>query len=378
MEKYYIVSNKYSIEERMSKLRGKVYDVRFRIFTIDGEMIQKKLSGYSTKTLAKQGYLEFVQECCEFVRTNPFKKKAPDKEILLVGDLVRQYMSTLGNQNKQSVIYDKNNLFRIFILPKYEKTPLDKLTVDELYLWQDELWNKRNSHTGNYFSYKYLIKIRGLFKTFLSWCEKRYGVKNNFIFVDAPKRKQAKKEMSFWTKEQFELFIANVNDPTYHALFTFMFYTGRRKGELFALYKTDVKADKITIDKSVNRRTFGKGAWEITSTKANKTCTIPVCKPVQEEIKKYTPPKDGKFYFGGEEPLAPTTVERIFKKYTEIAGLPSIRIHDLRHSFVSMLIHLGASVFTVAELISDEVEQIHKTYGHLYEEDKINILSKIK
>ena len=95
MEKYYIVSNKYSIEERMSKLRGKVYDVRFRIFTIDGEMIQKKLSGYSTKTLAKQGYLEFVQECFVMVSTNyvddvtkcdwvhiPFNKDADDSYIV--------------------------------------------------------------------------------------------------------------------------------------------------------------------------------------------------------------------------------------------------------------------------------------------------------
>ena len=45
--------------------------------------------------------------------------------------------------------------------------------------------------------------------------------------------------------------------------------------------------------------------------------------------------------------------------------------------FVSMLIHEKASVFTIAALISDNTEQIWKTYGHLYEEDKISVLSKI-
>lgn len=378
MEKYYISSNKYSISERKTKLRGKVYDIRFRLMTIDGNEIHKRLSGFETKALAKQGYLEFVQEYCELLKNNPLKKKSPTKERLIIGDLFRQYMSSLGNQNKQSVIYDKNNIFKKYILVKYKNSPIDILTKEELYLWQDDLWKTKNNKTGSYFSHKYLVKIRGQFSTFLSWCEQRYGIRNNFIEVIKPKRRVQKKEMKFWTREQFDKFISIVDNPTYHALFTFMFFTGRRKGELFALYKTDIQSNKITFDKSVNRRTFGQETWEITSTKADKSCTIPVCKIVQDEIKNYQPPKTGKFYFGGDEPLPPTTVERVFKKYVELAELPQIRIHDLRHSFVSMLIHLGSNFMVVADLISDTVEQVTKTYGHLYQEDKLDIISKIK
>ena len=191
-EKYYISSNKYSLQERMTK-RGKVYDVVFRITTLDGFEKQKKLSGYFTKALAKQGYMEFVTEYCELVKNNPLKKKNPDKQNLLIGELARSYMATLGNQNKASVIYDKNNIFRIFILPKFENTPLSKLTKEELYQWQDDLWSTKNTKTGEYFSYKYLSKIRTVFNTFLSWCEQRYGIRNNLADVVKPKRRQAKK-----------------------------------------------------------------------------------------------------------------------------------------------------------------------------------------
>ena len=378
MEKYYISSNKYSIEERKTKLRGKVYDIRFRVLTMDGREIQKKMSGFETKALAKQGYMDFVQNYCTLVKNNPLKKKSADKEKLLVGDLIRQYMATLGNQNKQSVIYDKDNIFRNYILPRYEKTPIDALTKEELYLWQDELWQKKNPRNGNFFSYKYLTKIRTHFNTFLSWTEKRYGYKNNLCFVDKPKARQRAKTMQIWKREQFDKFISVVDDPTYHALFTFMFFTGRRKGELFALYKTDVKPTEITFDKSVNRKHYGKDTWEITSTKADKSCTLPICEIVQKEIQIYKPPKEGKFYFGGNEPLAQATVSRRFKYYTELAGLPQIRIHDLRHSFVSMVIHLGANFMVVADLISDTVEQVTKTYGHLYQEDKLTVLSRLK
>ena len=377
MALFYLSSNKYSTHERKLKNGKIVYDICFRITTVDGDYKQKWIRGFTSKSLAKAGYLDFVERYCEYVRQPFRKKKDPTKEIPTVGELIRQYMATLGNQNKQSVIYDKGKVYDAFVLPYFKDTPIDKLTKEELYQWQDKVYALRNPRNGNYFSHKYLLKIHSHFNSFLSWVEQRYALKNNLAEVVKPKTRTTKKEMQFWTREQFEQFISVVDDATYHALFTFMFFTGRRKGELFALYKTDITPNKITYDKSVNRRTYGLETWEITTTKADKVCTLPTSKPVREEIKRYTPPKEGQFYFGGKEPLAPATVTRAFNAYTEKANLPKIRIHDLRHSFVSMLIHLGANMMVIADLISDNVEQVTKTYGHLYEQDKIDIISKI-
>lgn len=371
---YYISSTKCSLQERMTK-RGKVYDVVFRIVTLDGVEKQKKLSGYSTKALAKQAHLEFITENCELVKRNPLKKRNPDKEEPLIGELVREYMATLGNDNKYNTIYDKNNIFRLYILPEYEYFKPRDLTTEELYRWQDNLWSKQNPKTGQYFSYKYLSKIRSQFSTFLSWMESRYGYKNNLKNVQKKKKRAQKTEMQFWMREEFEQFISVVDDPTYHALFVFMFFTGRRKGELFALTPADVKPTSIKINKSLTRKTIDDSTYGITSTKADKSQTIPICEIVQKEIKNYK--GNSPFYFGGEKPLADNTVRRMFIKYTQQAGLPQIRIHDLRHSFVSMLIHYGANLMVVADLIGDTVEQVMKTYGHLYQEDKLNIIAKI-
>lgn len=376
MEKYYISSNKYSTHERTTKLNGKVYDIAFRITTIDGETKQKWIRGFKTKTLAKEAYLQFVQDHCELVRNNPVKKKKdPNKEVLLVGDLVKQYMAALGNQNKASSIYDKENIFRIFVLPYFEKTPLDKMTTEVLFQWQDDLWAMKNTKTGEYFSYPYLSKIRTHFSTFLTWCEKRYGIKNNLANVTKPKRRTPKTEMQFWDREQFSSFIKNVDDPTFHALFTFMFYTGRRKGELFALTPADVTPTHIKINKSLTRKTLTGESYEITSTKADKSQNIPVCAIVQEEIKRYK--AKGKFYFGGDKPLADNTVRRKFVEYTKKANLPPIRIHDLRHSFVSMVISLGGNFMVVGTLIGDTVQQVIDTYAHLLQSDMMTVLSKI-
>ena len=371
---FYISSNKYSLQERMTN-KGKVYDLMFRVVTLDGIEKQKKKSGFATKTLAKQWYMEFVTEKCELVRNNPLKKRDPKKEEPYVGEFIREYMATLGNDNKYTTIYDKNNVYRLFVLPYYENKKPKDLTLQELVGWVDTIWNLKNPRNGEYYSYKQLSKIRGHFNVFLNWLELRYGYKNYLPDVPKKKKRVAKTEMKFWTREQFEQFIAVVDDPMYHALFTFMFYTGRRKGELFALTPADVKPTSIKVNKSLTRKTKSDSTFEITSTKAEKTQNIPVCKTVQKEIASYK--GDDPFYFGGDKPLASTTVKRVFDNYCNQAGVEIIRIHDLRHSFVSMLIHLGANLMVVADLIGDTVEQVMKTYGHLYQEDKLNILSKI-
>ena len=371
---FYISSTKYSLQERMTR-RGKVYDVVFRIVTLDGYEKQKKLSGFATKTLAKEGYTEFVTQKCQLVKNNPIKKKDTAKQDLLVGDLIREYLSTLFNQNKASSIYAKQKIYKTFVLPYFEKTKIKDLTKESLYRWQDSLWQTKNARTGNFYSYKYLSTVRAHFQTFLGWCESRYGVKNNFAEVEKPKRRIQKTKMQIWKREDFDKFISVVDDPMYHAFFTLLFYTGRRKGEIFALTPNDIKSNSIVFDKSLTRKTFNGESYEITSTKADKSQEIPVCSKVQDELKTF---KGGSpFLFGGDKPIADNTLRRAFRFYCTKADVPIIRIHDLRHSFVSMLIHLGANLMVVADLIGDTVEQVTKTYGHLYESDKQAIISKL-
>lgn len=55
------------------------------------------------------------------------------------------------------------------------------------------------------------------------------------------------------------------------------------------------------------------------------------------------------------------------KKYSAAAGIPKIRIHDLRHSHVALLIEKGISPLAIADRLGHENVQITLgTYGHLY------------
>lgn len=378
MAKYYISSNKYTLQERSTK-RGKVYDVVFRITTLDGFEKQKKFSGYSSKTLAKQAYVDFVTQNCELLKKNPLKRKqafSDGKENLTIDNLIPIYIQSMYNQNKESTLYDRRNILYNYVLPYFKKAKITELSTKVLYEWQDNLWNIRNPKTNDFYSYNRLTSIRSSFSAFLSWCELRYNIPNNLKKIQKPKRRTQKTVMQFWTPEEFEKFISVVDNPTYRTMFYTLFFTGRRKGEVLALNANDVTTNYIIFDKTYSRKTTDKKGYRITSTKNEKRNKTFICEPLKYALSNYEP--SAPFFFGGESPIHENTLSHAFDRYISKAEVKRIRMHDLRHSFVSMCIHLGASVYVVADLIGDTVEQVLKTYGHLYEEDKMKIINSIK
>lgn len=381
-KEYYISSTKYSLQERQTK-KGRVYDVVFRIIekkTLSEK--QKWLRGFKTKTEAREAYADFITTRCDLVKDKPKpidgSKTNGVNSSLIISDLARLYFASLSNQLKDATIYEKQKIFDLIILPRFGEMDIRFITTQELYKWQDELWAKKNPRTGKPYAYKYLSKIRTYFSAFLSWCAVRYPeVKNNLLAVQKPKRRTPQAKMQFWTRDEFEKFIQYVKSPTCHALFATLFFTGRRKGEVLALSPEDIDLRKGTINfnKSITRKTLDDSAYNITSTKTELVASTPICKTLLNELKNYE--GGSPFYFGGKTPITDNTLRRYFNKACEKACVKQIRIHDLRHSFVSMCIHLGATIPVVADLIGDTIAQVTKTYAHMYEDDKRKIIEEI-
>ncbi len=65
------------------------------------------------------------------------------------------------------------------------------------------------------------------------------------------------------------------------------------------------------------------------------------------------------------------------KRGAEKAAIPFIRIHDMRHSHVSLLINMGFSPHLIAERIGDTVQMVNSTYGHLYPSKHNEVAEKL-
>lgn len=375
MEQYYISSTKYNIQERQTKKNGRLFDVVFYITTLDGVRKQKKLSGFKSKTAAKEAYTDFVTKYCTLTKIAPIKKSEIATQIPTVSELVPNYILSLSNQVKESTIYDRKNILSNIILPMLGDLKMTELTKERLYQWQDQLWNRKNERTGKPYGYRYLTSIRSHFRAFLSWAEDRHGYPNNLKLVKKPKPRVATKEMLFWTREEFDRFIECVDDPRYKMMFTMSFFTGRRKGEVIALSRSDIKIDSILFNKTYTRKTVDGSPYKITTSKNEKVGYTPICPALRKALSNYQ--GEAPFFFGGNAPIHENTLTHAFDNYIKKSGVKRIRYHDLRHSFFSMIIHNGANLMVVADLIGDSVEQVMKTYGHLYESDKKRVVESI-
>ena len=84
---------------------------------------------------------------------------------------------------------------------------------------------------------------------------------------------------------------------------------------------------------------------------------------------------------GGERCLRDSTVNKRNKLYAELAGLKPIRIHDFRHSHVSVLANEGINIQEIARRLGHtRVEETWNTYSHMYpreQEKAVDVLNAI-
>ena len=83
------------------------------------------------------------------------------------------------------------------------------------------------------------------------------------------------------------------------------------------------------------------------------------------------------FQISGAEDFS-RPVRRIRCRTGHVGDLPDIRVHDLRHSHVSLCIELGYSIVLVARRIGDTVPVVMRTYAHLYPNKQQELVSKLE
>ena len=69
-------------------------------------------------------------------------------------------------------------------------------------------------------------------------------------------------------------------------------------------------------------------------------------------------------------------MNEFLKIYIDKTDLPKIRIHDFRHSYVSMLINKGVDIYTISQMVGHaDTKTTINTYGDLYPDKRTYITS---
>ena len=189
--------------------------------------------------------------------------------------------------------------------------------------------------------------------------------------------KRTRKKVDFWTKEEFEKFIKTFekNDVVEHLKYTcflFLFMTGLRISELQALTWEDVDFENKAVQ--VNKSMFyqNKNNWQINPTKtfsSNRKIYLDAMTIKALSLWKNHQKQLGKISFVFSYnclPVTKTMLANSMKKHGEIAGVKSIRIHDLRHSHASLLLSLGMNDLELKNRLGHaDIQTTLGVYSHL-------------
>ncbi len=113
------------------------------------------------------------------------------------------------------------------------------------------------------------------------------------------------------------------------------------------------------------------GVWTKPSahTKQRREHRVPVSANTLTLLRRIRETAEGPFVFPGRSPDQPLTdVKRSWAAVCKAAGITGARIHDLRHSFASLLVSGGVSLPMIGAMLGHTQVQTTQRYAHLYDE----------
>ena len=312
-----------------------------------GQRKQKLKRGFPRQRDAKDWERDFLQK----------QQGSPDMPFQTLYDL---YVEDIEQHLKDSTVTGRKYRCERNILPYFKDKPINQIKAADIRKWQGII-------VGKGFKPTYQKALNEQLSIIFNFARKYYGLKENPCLVPGQIGTSKARRMDFWTQADFNAFIHEVDKADCKMAFTMLYYTGLRSGELLALTLQDLDLDLDSPVLSVNK-TYRRDHKSdiITSPKTSNSIRAVTLPPfLASNLKEYI----GTFHnLQPTDRLFPFTyrrLERYMNQACEKSGIKRIRIHDIRHSHVSLLIELGFTPLLIAERIGDTVDMVNNIYGHL-------------
>ncbi len=343
---------------------------------LDGKKRKKFSKAYKTEAEAKRAEKEYLKMSEVFEGDmNMTFKELYTKYYEVQKDIVRY--STL-----------KTYRDRIKYIGMFDKVKLKDMDAIHYQKWRAEMMKVDISNS-------YKNEIQKFLKIVINWAVKTYGFNMNKFYGRMEPFTSAsdiKKEMDFYTLEEFNQFISSAPNLQIKCMYETLYYCGLRRGEARGLQWKDVNwSDKrLSVTKqAVTHGSENSTHYELTKPKTQKSNRIlPIAEilfrdlnQLYEEQKQFAEFNDEWFIFGN---FIPITFYQMRHKNIEIArgaNIKRIRLHDFRHSCASLLINNNANIAVVSQFLGHaSIEETLDTYTHMFKDklsDAVNTINKL-
>ena len=354
-----------AVYKEKDKSTWKVY---YRFTDWRGERKQTTKRGFTTKREAQA----WEREQLNMVRANL---------DMTFASFIDTYTVDMKNRIKENTWQTKEHIIQSKMLSYFAERKMCDILPKDIIAWQNEMLQGKTK-SGTPYSPRYLKTIHNQLSAIFNHAVKFYGLKENPAAKVGNMGKATGAEMLFWTQDEYQKFSDVMMDkPLSFYAFEMLYWCGIREGEMLALTPADFDFEKgtVSITKSYQRI---KGRDVITdpkTPKSNRVIKMPDF--LVEEIKEYIKqlygirPNDRLFE------VTKSYLHHEMDRGSKEAGVKRIRIHDLRHSHISLLIEMGYSAVAIADRVGHESINITYNYAHMFpstQDDMANKLSKFR
>jgi integrase len=203
--------------------------------------------------------------------------------------------------------------------------------------------------------------------------------RNPVDFADPPRLGMTQAEMKVWSATELRQFLGHERESRLYALWLVLATTGMRRGEILGLKWTDLdlEARRVSINKTRVMLGYAAHTSEPKTRRGRRMIALDpaTCAGLKEHGRRQ---KAERLAFGSQwkdtgyvftkkdgEPLHPERVTRLFLSASKKAGLPHIRLHDLRHSYATLALAAGIHPKVVSERLGHaNIAITLDTYSH--------------
>jgi integrase len=255
-------------------------------------------------------------------------------------------------------------LVEAYIVPRLGSTPLQSLTPAKLNAFYADLLESGAVKTGGKLSARTVRYTHTILRKALSEAVRWSLLTRNIADQADPPRERSgsRTQMRVWSAIELRAFLDHVADDRLSAAYFLAATTGMRRGEVLGLRWRDLDLDAgrlgisqtlITVDYEMRfstpktdrgRRSVALDPMTVTALRAHRTRQL-------EERLAASCYQDIDLVFAREDgaPFHPDRFSDLFDQYVRKAGLPRIRLHDLRHTHATLALSAGVHPKVVSE-----------------------------
>jgi integrase len=315
----------------------------------DGRRRQRWHGGFPTR-------LDAEAARAEIVRARSAPRAAEGGSITLEHWIRHLWLPTTQRRIKPSTFSSYQSNLENHVLPALGHRSLQELTTEHLDGLYARLGVDERKRGSGPLSAKTIHYIHATIHKALDDAVDRGLLSRNPASRATPPRAE-RREMTVWGPAQLARFLEHAQGTELGAVWRLAAMTGMRRGELLGLRWGDV--DLIASRVSVRRSAVVSGTEVIESTPKNhRARVIDLDRETAQRLRGYRLKQEA---VGRREdhdavavhtdgtPIHPDHLSLSFQKLARAAGLPRIRLHDLRHTHATIALKAGISAHIIAE-----------------------------